>query len=442
MASDAAENGAAYSVEHAEAKGPTDLDWMSASTKLAQFTTLDAETDLLTSILSLTEALCVAIWVPEQDRTQFLWAEADAGYRDSLSESLRDCLLAAQKNQRGALAEVTSPRAMVCFASPLSAERGDLPVAGVLLPAGNQERMHQSIKVFQSLLGYLLAFGQNKFEQETLEAYDHTAAWLEISTNLLQESRFKRGALRLCEQIQQHLGCTVATLGRVTRNDRVKLTALNGVAHFDPHGKLAELVTAAMQAGARHGSAFFWPGMQESSKTGSDSPAPALQEICHQQKSGRAAVLPIEHDSFKAVLLLVWEDDAALPATTARFLEAALPPMGVLLAKLWQTEPRGLRRYLRHNWVEASTLRRSLWLGGFLALAGVLSLPTYPPCSTGGLPTRARKTPGCTRALRWRTGGSTCAPGGSGRSRPDPRAPERRRIDPAGSGFTCPVGAA
>ncbi|WFB34616.1 efflux RND transporter periplasmic adaptor subunit [Kiritimatiellota bacterium B12222] len=372
--------------DHVEAQVVKGFDLLTAPVALAQRSLQVAKTPsdfrpLLELILALTGGECVGLLFPGGAGKVFVWSGPDNGFRESLSDELLAEMGAAFPEKRTRVKTLSEPDAHVCVASPVGEAGACLLVAGLILRTKNASEVPRVLAIFQAALGYVLALYIRQRQLAEAEGFSHSAAWVEMSAAAVSAPYLDEASLKLAEDLRKHMQATHSAIVLLNRRDRPHLHAVAGIAHFDPRGRLADLLLACVKECFREKCILQWPSdANKSAGSGSASASPLL-ELGHQLRAGSIKVIPLSQpgESARSALLMAWAEGVKPSDAVERFLQSIAHPMGLLLDRLEKAEPRGLRRLWHHLWEKASRHRRRAMLCAVVAIILLLCMPVSMP---------------------------------------------------------------
>lgn len=320
-------------------------------------------TELWSAVLLVCRGCALAVKSGKDHAGHILWAQADAGFRESISSILWAEMAKQVQKVEPAIARFDAPDSKIGITLQLP---GTAMVCALVVDEDTPHNLAQQLALFQACVGYILA-DELKRERHHLRALvEHSAAWVELSTQFMDTPFFEAACLRLSEQLQRHLNVQGIAIGSSTGNQKGRLHALTGLAEVDPRGRIAELMhTLFVSAHAEDGQKIF----AEVGKANS----PVLKEVCKQLQIAEATLMPLgESGTGRRFHLLV------LGKTTEKaFMQALSQPLSTLLSSHYKTRPRGLKKWTTHLVGKKAAWEKGLLL--FSLLAGILFLAQPVP---------------------------------------------------------------
>jgi RND family efflux transporter MFP subunit len=318
---------------------------------------------LWAAILVITQGKALGITRGPKRDLQLIWAEADAGFRDSISTHLASQIFERSREPDPTVSHLDAPDRMVCITLPLPK---DLRTCALVLEEAAPQLLSQRIALFQAAVGYVLAGSLAERSRHLGQLLTHSSAWVDLSTQFLEERYFESACLRLAEQLQRHLQVQGVAVGSSTFAKKGRLHAMTGMAEVDARGRIAELMKTLFVS--MHDQE---PDHAESAD--SDSISPLLKEVRKQLQVPEATLLPLgevgPERRFHLIILGKTSESG--------FMQALSQPLSALLTTQYATRLRGPRKWADQLVGEKTTWKKALfWAAAFSAL--VLLLEPVP----------------------------------------------------------------
>jgi len=340
-----------------------------------------AAVEMLAYLVRLTRARG-ALLVDSVAEPHAIWPETaegpgrpDPAIRESMLHAARE---ASRHGGTQVRAAAKAPELSI-IAAPVISEGRLRACVAIALASRKPEELQPFVVIIQASLGYLQYAWQRRASEQHEQLLDHSAALIELIGRILPAPYFEEAVRSLAKVLSQHLGDAHVAIGWV-RKRRVQLLTLSGSTRVDPRGRLTGLIESAMSEAAKGSTTVAVPDSGTLLPMNED----AESYLAHEELMGafpaqRIISVPLRRqeqaEEATAVITCLWTHESAAPSWASNFLSASSEPLAGLLETIRRHDPRGWRKWTHLFWARQSHIVRFLWIGGLLALAGLLAWP-------------------------------------------------------------------
>jgi multidrug resistance efflux pump len=312
-----------------------------------------------------------------------VWQSPDSGFRETVLKGTEPYVLKAASEKRAELGQLAAMPGYYVISIPWIHGGKIRGVVTLVLAAQSRESLQSFLAVLQSALGFL-HYGLFRDEAlDGLKSVEQTAAYVELTSKVASAPFYDEAVRLLGDQLRKHLGCGLVAIARVKGKARrgLSMEAMSGSVHFDRRGIASTLLESAMRDVLHADGAVMWPRPEGDIRGGASLFDVAHQELHHSQDLEIARSWPLrdEEGRIVAVLTLLWEKGQQPIAVVERFLEAALPHLGIFYTSLRRSDPMALRKWWHHGWRRVSRVKRILIGLVLVAVVIILAWPVAYP---------------------------------------------------------------